>query len=426
MARTVRDAKLESRTGRAALKPAAKPYYRALDEGLHLGYRRNKVGGKWVLRRRAGGTYVLETLATADDAMDADGAEVLTFSQAQALARARFVELQRVAAGLPAQARGPYTVRIAIEEYLGWMESNHKTVKETRSRAEALILPTLGAIECSKLTTAKLRAWRDATAKAPPRLRTKPGQPQNYRTDEPEDPEEALRKRKASTNRTLTILKAALNHGWREQKIPSDQAWRALGPFEGADAARIRYLTVIEAQRLIGACDADFGNLVRAALATGCRYSELAALRIEDFNPDSGTVHVRKSKSGKARHVILNEEGQKLLATLSKDRPGRAYLLVKDGAGRWLKSHQTRPMADACKAAEIEPISFHGLRHSYASLSIMAGAPLMVVAKNLGHVDTRMVEKHYGHMSPSYVADAMRAAAPNFEVRVESKIVAVA
>jgi integrase len=84
------------------------------------------------------------------------------------------------------------------------------------------------------------------------------------------------------------------------------------------------------------------------------------------------------------------------------------------------------PADPCCKAAEIEPISFHGLRHSYASLSIMAGAPLMVVAKNLGHVDTRMVEKHYGHMSPSYVADAMRAAAPNFEVRVESKIVAVA
>jgi hypothetical protein len=35
----------------------------------------------------------------------------------------------------------------------------------------------------------------------------------------------------------------------------------------------------------------------------------------------------------------------------------------------------------------------------------MNGVPLMVVAKNLGHADTRMVEKHYGHLAPSYVAD---------------------
>jgi hypothetical protein len=31
----------------------------------------------------------------------------------------------------------------------------------------------------------------------------------------------------------------------------------------------------------------------------------------------------------------------------------------------------------------------------------MAGTPLLVVAKNLGHSDTRMVEKHYGHLSES-------------------------
>ena len=39
----------------------------------------------------------------------------------------------------------------------------------------------------------------------------------------------------------------------------------------------------------------------------------------------------------------------------------------------------------------------------------MNGVPLIVVAKNLGHSDTRMVEKHYGHLAPSYVAVAIRA-----------------
>jgi integrase len=46
----------------------------------------------------------------------------------------------------------------------------------------------------------------------------------------------------------------------------------------------------------------------------------------------------------------------------------------------------------------------------------MNGAPLLVVAKNLGHTDTRMVERHYGHLAESYVADAIRAAAPRFGI----------
>jgi hypothetical protein len=44
----------------------------------------------------------------------------------------------------------------------------------------------------------------------------------------------------------------------------------------------------------------------------------------------------------------------------------------------------------------------------------MNGVPLMIVAKNLGHNDTRMVEKHYGHLAPSYEASAIRAGAPRF------------
>jgi len=34
--------------------------------------------------------------------------------------------------------------------------------------------------------------------------------------------------------------------------------------------------------------------------------------------------------------------------------------------------------------------------------------PLLMVAKNLGHANTRIVEKHYGHLAPSYIVDAIR------------------
>ena len=204
MARTVRDAKLESRTARTQLKPVAKPYYRAIDEGLHLGYRKGKTAGKWVMRWYVGAqTYLTETIATADDTIDADGNAILTFFQAQGLARARFVEKRRVAAGLPAVS-GPYTVRLCIADYIAWLEANRKTAKDARWRADALILPLLGDVECAKLTTKQLRAWRDAAAKEPARLRTKKGQEQKFRPiNDSEDPQEALRRRHASVNRVL-------------------------------------------------------------------------------------------------------------------------------------------------------------------------------------------------------------------------------
>jgi hypothetical protein len=49
-----------------------------------------------------------------------------------------------------------------------------------------------------------------------------------------------------------------------------------------------------------------------------------------------------------------------------------------------------------------------------------------VVAKNLGHADTRMVERHYGHLAPSYIADAIRAGAPKFGFTPDPKIATLA
>ena len=41
-----------------------------------------------------------------------------------------------------------------------------------------------------------------------------------------------------------------------------------------------------------------------------------------------------------------------------------------------------------------------------------AGCPLAFVAELLGHTDTRMVSKHYGHLAPNALADAVRTLAP--------------
>jgi integrase len=177
----------------------------------------------------------------------------------------------------------------------------------------------------------------------------------------------------------------------------------------------VRYLTVGEAQRLLNASDPDFRNLVRAALETGARYGELTRLEVSDFNPDAGTLAIRRSKAGNARHVVLTEQGAAFFAQLCAGRAGSELMLLRASGGPWLRAHQGRPMAETCERAKIDPpANFHALRHTWASLSVMAGVPLMVVGRNLGHADTKMVERHYGHLAPTFIADAIRAGAPRF------------
>jgi integrase len=421
MARTIRDQRLDSKEARKKLKPSGKPYWRLLDEGVHFGYRKGQSGGKWVVRLYKGNQqYVVETIGNADDgASDADGVSILSFAQGQARAR-DVAELRRkgIATTPAATADTVYRVRNCIDDYLDWMSHSRKSARDARYRANRIILPTLGELACIDLSTELIQKWLRHEAKSAARIRSKKGKEGEVvkqRTKAiPTDPE-AQRKRRASSNRTLTILKAALNRAWREGKITSDSPWRRVEPFEEADAARVRYLTIAEAQRLINASAPDFRLLVRAALATGARYGELVGLRVSDFNPDSGTVHIRTSKSGKGRHIVLADEGAALFSAQAAGRPATAPLLPKEDGGEWKSAHQARPMKAACKGARIEPeANFHALRHTYASHSIMNGAPLLVVAKNLGHTDTRMVEKHYGHLAPSYIADAIRAAVPRF------------
>src|SRR5262249_6452163 len=135
-------------------------------------------------------------------------------------------------------------------------------------------------------------------------------------------------------------------------------------------------------------------------------------------------VAVRKSKTGKPRHVVLTDEGVALFRALTAGRAGHEPLLRRGNGEAFRMFDQTRPMKDAVKHAKISPpITFHGLRHTWASLAVMTGVRLLVVARNLGHADTKMVERVYGHLAPSFIADAIRAGAPRFGFKPDRKVV---
>ena len=424
MARTVRDANLSTRAARLRLKIRSEPYWRALEAGFALGYRRRASGGTWLARRRTeAGGYAEHKLATTDDLQDADGVAVRDYGQAQKAAREWWQIERRREEGHDTRT-GPFTVAEALADYLKALQRRgSKSIHETHLKAKTHILPLLGAMQVAKLTTKRIEDWHHSLAEQRGLARSKPGHKQNHRkADKSAD---GIRKRRATANRILTVLKAALNHAWKAGHVTSDDAWRRVRPYRGVETAKIRYREA-ESVRIVNACEPAFRNLVWGALLTGCRYSELTAMRASDFNPDSGTLTVRDSKAGKPRHVVLTDEGQELLMVLTAGIGREAPIFTRADGGVWRASHQLRRMVEACKHARISPsISFHVLRHTHGSALAMKGVPMAVIAEQLGHADTRMTEKHYAHLSPSYVADTIRAHFPKLGIVGSHPVVAL-
>jgi integrase len=403
---------IDTPTARKKLAPRRQPYWEDLIGKHHLGWQRDrgKDQGRWMTRSYLGeDVYTVKALgALADDAgIKADGEQVLSYDQAHAKA------LAIVGQPLDGKPGGPFTVRVAWQRYLDHKRDRGQPIRDAISRGECHILPArIADIDVEKLTVEELRQWFTTMATSTAQKRPVNG---GMRLRAPPANAEDIRKRQVSANRVLAYLKACLNHAYDEGKVPSRSAWdRKLKLFKGVNAARLRYLKIEEAQRLLNAADLEFRPLLRAALETGARYGDLTRLCVHDFNADSGTVQVRQSKTGgRSVHVILTEAGGTFFRQHCAGRRGDELMFRRADGTPWQRSNQTVPMRAAVARAKITPnVTFHALRHTWASHAVMAGVPLLLVAKNLGHTSTRMVEQHYGHLSDSYATQAIRAGAP--------------
>jgi len=298
-------------------------------------------------------------------------------------------------------------------------------VRADRYAAAARIIPELGKIELPKLTAKRIRDWHEGLASSARLVRTRQNAATPATSAFAADDVDAVRRRRSTANRLLTVLKAALNHAFHDGKASADEAWRKVKPFREADAAVIHYLSDAECKRLVNAMQGRFRDLVRGALVTGCRYGELIRMRVADFNTSAGTVTVRLSKAGKPRHVVLADEGRALFERLTAGRAPQDLISgeMMAGLGGRAISRGRLPKLRRLRSWSPSPRS-----HTQAHLRKRAcdeGRSHGVIAAQLGHSDTRMTEKHYAHLAPSYVADMVRAALPTMEIVEEANVVAL-
>ena len=429
MAKTLREAPLTTRNARAKLREGL--HWRGIDAEVHLGYRRGKRGGVWLVRWRVGAGYRQDRLGAADDEIS-EG--TLDYGAAVRAARER-VEAARIEER--AKADGVVrTVATAVAAYCAGRDgrdsarkgrairsdATHKmeryvTGREARGRRAAVEPAPLAAVALHELDETHLIAWRQ-------------GLPDELKG--------------ATRQRAINDLKAALNGAYLENRarLPATlpgvikvglSAATGGGVDEAEAVARDSQIlpdatigAIIAAARDVDGARGMGGDLFRMVVvlaATGARFSQVARLAVRDVQAERSRLMMPASRKGKGRKVDATPVpiGADVLAALAPAIAGRGKgeplltrrrMVQAAGSIRWIEAGQqawatpseiVRPWADIREAVGLAPdVVPYALRHSSIVRGIRAGLPLRLVAA-LHDTSIAMIERHYGR----WIADGL-------------------
>lgn len=220
----------------------------------------------------------------------------------------------------------------------------------------------------------------------------------------------AMKGTPAQANRILQMLSKMFNlaETW---KIRPQHSNPVKGIQRYKEEGRERFLTQDEIKRLNHVLDKAerggtesiyFLNLIRLLMLTGARLSEIQTAKWEWVDFKNGLLNLPDSKTGK-RTIYLSPSAIEILSKTPRIE-GNPYIIIgiKDDAPL---NNATKPWYRIRKEAGLEDVRIHDLRHTFASLLIGQGFSLQMVAKLLGHGDTRMSER-YAHLTKNSVQDA--------------------
>lgn len=427
MSKTLTEAKIAGRAERKRLPIGV--HWRGIDPEVHLGYRKGRRGGSWLVRWYLGGAYRQRPLGTADDELS-EG--TLDFEQAVRAGR-ELVQAERRKA--KAAAAGPVlTVGQAVASYVVGRDARDTEAKGRPTRSDAssrltryvtgqppagkrLEVPAarLAAVPLHDLSETDLLKWATAL---PATLKG------------------------TTKQRLVNDLKAALNGAYRLNRnhlpealpgaIKHGLAALPRSSTGGEAVAREnQILSDIEVGALITAArevDADHGwegdlfRIVVLLAATGARFSQIARLRVGDVQVVGCRIAMPLSRKGngakdEAVKVPIGSDVLEVLRPLLIGRPEGAPLLERwrskqvaggikwerVGRGPWQSASEiVRPWAAVRARADLPRAIPYALRHSSIVRGIRANLPIRLVAA-MHDTSVAMIERHYGR----HIADGL-------------------
>jgi len=201
----------------------------------------------------------------------------------------------------------------------------------------------------------------------------------------------------AAVNRPLALLRHLLRTAHDEWEVlPAVPKIR----LEKEPQGRLRWLTEDKIKKLLDACQMSRAHELRSAVViainTGLRRSELLDLTWERIDLSRGVIRLELTKSGKRREVPLNEASYAELVSLGPRESGRLFEYE-----RVRKSYER-----AVRAARLDDVNFHTLRHTFASWAVMRGVSLKELQELLGHGSLTMTMR-YAHLAPERLRSAV-------------------
>jgi site-specific recombinase XerD len=212
----------------------------------------------------------------------------------------------------------------------------------------------------------------------------------------------------ATCNRALIILKYMYNCGLKWEVLPKmDNPCKNVKEMV-MNNKKERFLNGYEIATLkfeISKSRNKFlAYIVQLLILTGCRRGEALNAQLQNFDLGRGDWVVPLPKAGKARHIPLNDVAiQTVRATIqfkqSYNQITREsnYLFPSPITGLPFKS-VFYSWDKARRAANIETVRMHDLRHSFASAMVNSGMTLYDVKEILGHTHIKTTER-YAHLS---------------------------
>ena len=166
---------------------------------------------------------------------------------------------------------------------------------------------------------------------------------------------------------------------------------------------RERFLNKDEIDRLAAALDADpdqrAAGIISICMLTGARVGEVRQARFDQFNLELGlwSKPASTTKQRKVHRVPISED----VAAIVRQRQllvpkGNPWLFPGDVPGQPVKEIR-RFWIRIQKAARIEDVRIHDLRHTFASLLVSGGASLEMIGKLLGHSQMQTTQR-YAHL----------------------------
>jgi integrase len=304
-------------------------------------------------------------------------------SAARALYQSRKTDVLQ-GAKLPALGKRELTLADLVKRYLDEIRSNKKSA-DSDERIAKLWVQELGSEPIGNIRSGDLERIKSKWLQA-----LKPG----------------------TVNRRLAFLKTLFGKAVRDDLTDRNPLSSGRVKMMKENPAEKPIITAEQEAAILEHLTRPDQLAVLFALHTGLRISEQLERKRKDLSLERRSLVIADTKGGGRQIVHLNDVALSIARELLADRA--SVWLFPDGPSEPLKRNtlSTR-FSRACKAARLEGVVWHCLRHTFISRLVMLGVPIVTVQKLARHKSIQMTLR-YAHLYPEHTADAMANLASSY------------